>query len=126
MNNQRWKDGGWDTLEEAMAAYRRVIDKTLGVRLPLYGLPKPLPPNSLLIVEDKYEEFLYWLAKGAPWYDKIHTFAVEGDGRGNHRFVAVGKDGKNYRFSTHAALHGDFTEPKHPFIPDNPFEGLRS
>lgn len=69
---------------------------------------------------------LAWLIRGAPWESDITGFSSEADGRGNHRFVAVGRTTGRHPFSTHGALHGDFSPPRTPYNPDNPFGGLTS
>jgi hypothetical protein len=106
---ERWKEGGWRTLEEAMAAYRTLLHAMI---------EGPFPPVT--------EEALRWLIMGAPWCDDIVSFGYETDGRGNHRFLAIGRTTGVHSVSTHRALHGDFTPPKPAFDPDNPFGGLVS
>lgn len=108
-----------------MEAFRQIIRVTL-----------PPPDTEVrgvdyMVVKERWHEGLYWLIEGAPWADDAYGFCIQPDGRGNYRFVAVCKTGVHdtpvlHPFSTHGALHGDFTPPREPFDPDNPFAGLVS
>jgi hypothetical protein len=112
-NPRRWVDGGWDSIEAALASFRWLLQELVET-------------SDLSFENGDGTECLRWLIEGAPWEDDIIGFSTEPDGRGNYRFVAIGRETGRHPFSTAGALHGDFSPPKPPFDPDNPFGGLIS
>jgi len=111
MTSQRWHQGGFATLREARDYFRRLL------HLHLEKNPCEMLPNN---------GYLAWLIEDAPWEATIVAFTTEVDGRGNHRFVAVARDGTLHPFSTNGALHGDWTPPRRPPNPDNPMGDLKT